>query len=139
MAISRSARQHDRVRKQHSSELAQDYVEAVHKLSVERGGEPVRVKDLTEVFGVSHVSVIRALDRLDQQGLLTRSRREGIRLTRRGTNLARKAAERHALLVRFLRALGVGESQADADAEGAEHHLSEESLDAIRNFLGESG
>jgi DtxR family manganese transport transcriptional regulator len=128
-----SARRHSRVRRQHSDELAQDYVEAIYKRL--QAGESPRVTDLQADFGVSHVSVIRALQRLDDQKLVHYSKETGVDLTRRGRQVARQAAERHALLVRFLSALGVSSQQADADAEGAEHHLSEETFNAIRAFL----
>jgi len=125
---------HRRVRDQHSTELAQDYLEAIRDLKRELG--EVRVSELQEVFGVSHVTVIRTLKRLEDQGLLTSSRSKEINLTRKGTAIAKAAAERHELLRKFFVALGVSEEQADADAEGAEHHLSEETLDAIRKYLG---
>jgi DtxR family transcriptional regulator, manganese transport regulator len=129
------AQRHLRVRRQHSDELAQDYVEAIYRLHLV--GDVVRVTQLQEIFGVSHVSVIRALKRLEERGLVAekRSSEKGVCLTGEGEELARQSAARHALVVRFLRALGVSQEQADADAEGVEHHLSKESLQAMENFL----
>ncbi|MEM9480692.1 MAG: iron dependent repressor, metal binding and dimerization domain protein [Verrucomicrobiota bacterium] len=124
---------HRRVRKQHSSEIAQDYVEAIHELLKE--GDAVKIQDLQEIFGVTHVTVIRTLQRLKEDGLVTATRSKQIQLTPEGKRIARKAAARHELLRQFFVALGVSEEQADADAEGAEHHLSEETLRAIRKFL----
>lgn len=128
------AQRHRRVRRQHTDELAEDYVEAIQRKLEETG--VARVMDLAAGFGVSHVSVIRALRRLDAQGLVVYARGGGAVLTERGAAIARTAIERHDLLVRFFRALGVSEVQADADAEGTEHHLSLETLEAIRGFLG---
>ena len=91
--------------------------------------------DLQAVFGVSHVSVIRALGRLEERGLVKRSEEDGLQLTAAGKGMAVRSAERHALVVRFLEALGVSHEQAQADAEGVEHHLSEESLKAMACFL----
>jgi DtxR family manganese transport transcriptional regulator len=51
--------------------------------------------------------------------------------------MAQKAAGRHVLVVKFLRALGVSADQAEADAEGVEHHLSRESLAAMERFVAE--
>jgi len=126
---------HERVRRQHSTELAEDYVEAIYHLTTH--GESARVGDLQEMFGVSHVTVIRTLRRLEEQGLLTSAKSREIRLTEEGARMARSSSLRHELVVRFFRALGVSEVQAAADAEGAEHHLSRETLDAIKKFLGE--
>lgn len=133
--ITTSAQRHSRVRRQHSDELAQDYVEAIFEL--EQTGSPARVTDLQEQFGVSHVSVIRALRRFELRGLVDRSQGDGIVLTAAGREVARQAAARHTLLVRFFRSLGVSETQADADAEGVEHHISHETLAAMRRHLGE--
>lgn len=130
------AQRHRRVRRQHADELAEDYVEAIF-LRIQDTGF-ARVMDLAADFGISHVSVIRALRRLEEQGLLTYSRENGAVLTAVGEKMARTAVARHDLLVRFFRALGVSEGQADADAEGTEHHLSQETFDAIRRFLDEN-
>ena len=127
------AKIHERVRRQHSSELAQDYVEAIYV--IEERGALVRVSALQEVFGVSHVTVIRTLKRLEEQKLITDTRSKKIRLTEEGQHLAKTAALRHDLLKNLFIALGVSNEQADADAEGAEHHLSEETLNAISKFL----
>ncbi|MBC2595306.1 transcriptional regulator [Ruficoccus amylovorans] len=130
-----TAQRHERVRRQHSDELAQDYVEAIHELREDTG--TARVVDLTKIFGVTHVSVIRALARLEKRGLINRCPDEGIVLTDKGTEWAIASAERHTLVVHFLRGIGVSEAQANADAEGIEHHLSRESLQAMKKFLNE--
>ncbi len=124
---------HRRVRRQHSSEIAQDYVEAIHEILGK--GELLTIKSLQEVFGVSHVTVIRTLQRLEDQGLISGTRSKEVELTKQGKQLAKSSAAKHELLKNFFVALGVSEQQADADAEGAEHHLSDETMDAIRKFL----
>jgi DtxR family manganese transport transcriptional regulator len=128
-----SAQRHRRVRRQHTDELAEDYAEAIYRLIQDTGS--ARVMELAEDFGVSHVSVIRALRRFESQSLLTYSRESGALLTPDGERLAKRAADRHDTLVRLFRALGVSEVQADADAEGSEHHLSHETFEAIHRFL----
>ncbi len=124
---------HARVRRQHSNELAQDYVEAIRDLASE--GRSARVTDLQEIFGVSHVSVIRALKRFEDRGLVSRPGGGGILLTAKGRTLAEEAAGRHELVVRFLEAIGVSARQAEADAEGIEHHISKETLNSFHRFL----
>lgn len=126
---------HQRVRRQHAEELAQDYVEAIY--TILETDSLVKISDLQEIFGVSHVTVIRTLQRLQEQELVDDTRSKKIGLTQKGRELAERAAARHQLLTEFLVALGVSERQADADAEGAEHHLSDETMAAIRAFLKE--
>jgi len=127
------AKIHEQVRRQHSSELAQDYVEAIYE--IEETGVPVTVSSLQEIFGVSHVTVIRTLQRLLDQGLVTDTRSKKIGLSENGRHLAKSSAAKHALVKKLLIAIGVSEAQADVDAEGAEHHMSKETLEAIRHFL----
>ena len=129
----KSASRHDRVRRQHSDELAEDYVEAIAVLLQEGG--PVRVTDLQQIFGVSHVSVIRALKRIEERELIYRTAAGNWLLTESGATMARESRERHELVENFLSALGVSDGQAKADAEGMEHHLSSETLAAMQAFL----
>lgn len=128
-----AARRHARVRRQHGSELAQDYVEAVADGLNTHG--KVRVADLQKVFGVSHVTVIRTLQRLEQAELVFRENDGGVGLTTGGVEMASKAAERHRLMRELLMHIGVSELTADADAEGMEHHVSEETMRAMQSFL----
>jgi DtxR family manganese transport transcriptional regulator len=50
---------------------------------------------------------------------------------------------RHQIVEEFLRALGINELTAEADAEGIEHHVSEETLAALERLTkklnGDSG
>ena len=126
---------HERVRRQHSTELAQDYLEAIYVLAEDL--DAIRVSDLQSVFKVSHVTVIRNLKRLEEKGLLLSSQSKQIKLSKKGEGVAIEAARKHDLLRRLFVKLGVSDSQADADAEGAEHHLSPETLEAISSFLAE--
>ena len=75
-----------RVRKAHATELAEDYVEAIAD-TIEAEGE-CRVKHLAQKFGVTHVTVSKAVARLVEQGLATTERQKPIELTAVGKKLA---------------------------------------------------
>lgn len=122
-----------KVRTDNASETAQDYVEAIAEL-IEREGE-ARPTDLARMFGVSHVTVIRTVARLQRDGLLNTRPYRSIFLTSKGAALATECRERHALVVSFLIALGVPRAAAERDAEGIEHHLGTETIGAFRAFL----
>jgi DtxR family manganese transport transcriptional regulator len=126
-----------RTRADHAAETAEDYVEAVGELAMADGG--CRVVDLTRRFGVSHVTVIRILRRLANEGLVEPAPHRPILLTPAGRRLAARCAKRHALVVSFLQRLGVSDVTAARDAEGIEHHLSPETLRRIRHFVGGDG
>ncbi len=127
-----TARNHKRVRRQHQAEITQDYVEAIYRLKEE--GKGTRVTDIQDVFGVSHVTVIRTLARLEEAELVVKLH-GAVGLTPEGKTIAIKAYRRHNLVMNFLRSLGVSEKTAAADTEGIEHHLSDETVQAIQDFL----
>ena len=126
---------HRAIRGQHRDERTEDYVESVYRR--ERKELTTRVVDLQKIFAVSHVTVIRAVDKLCEEGFLERGD-NGITLTPKGKDLGARCYERHQLIESFLVSLGVSEDIASHDAEGIEHHLSPESLAAMRQHLGSS-
>ncbi len=118
----------------HASETFQDYVEAIDDI-VSREGT-CRVRDLVESMKVSHVTVVRIVRRIAGAGLATKEPHGPIALTAEGKRLARASRERHAVVVEFLRSIGVPESDARSDAEGMEHHVGQQTLAAMRRALG---
>ncbi len=117
---------HRRTRRDHASETAEDYVEAVAQIVRERGS--CRVADLARRFGVSHVTVTRIVGRLQHEGLLDTEPYRPIKLTARGRRLAARCRRRHETVFRFLVAIGVDTTTAAIDAEGIEHHVSPQTL-----------
>ncbi len=122
----RIAARHRRTRQDHSTETAEDYVEAVAEITGEKG--TCRVVDLAERFDVSHVTVTRIVGRLKKEGFLDTEPYRPIQLTEQGARLAGEAALRHDVVFKFLLAIGVSEKAAAIDAEGIEHHVSPETL-----------
>jgi len=122
-----------RTREDHQRESAEDYVELIDGLLQEKG--EARVVELATRLGISHVSVSKTVQRLRRDGLVTAEPYRSIFLTDKGRALAEQSRERHALVFAFLRAIGVPGSIADTDAEGIEHHVSAETLTAMRKFV----
>ncbi|MDB6126878.1 MAG: mntR [Verrucomicrobia bacterium] len=120
-------------RREHASEIAEDYVEAIADLSAAHG--EARVVDLARRLGVTHVTVNRTLTRLQRDGYVIARPYRAIFLTEGGRKLAAQCQQRHATVVAFLRALGIPEKTAELDAEGIEHHVSPETLAAFERFL----
>lgn len=123
---------HTRTREDHATELAEDYVEAVAEIITANGS--CRVMDLARRFEVSHVTASRTVTRLQKAGLVTSQRHAPIELTAAGRKLAAASQRRHAIVLRFLTALGVSEATAAIDAEGIEHHVSAETLKMMEAF-----
>ncbi len=119
----------------HRDETGEDYVEAIAQLIGERG--EARVRDLAAMMGVSHVTVTRVVARLARAGLVVTEPYRPITLTERGRTLAEASRRRHEVVLAFLRAIGVGAEQAEIDAEGIEHHVSEATIRAMERVVRE--
>ena len=76
---------------------------------------------------------------LQQSGLVTTQPYRAIFLTQEGRRIAETSRRRHQIVVAFLQAIGVSEDVARADAEGIEHHVSEETLAAFERVVTERG
>jgi DtxR family transcriptional regulator, manganese transport regulator len=124
-------------RREHSTETAEDYVEAIAELTANTG--EARAVDLARQLGVSHVTVIRTVARLQRDGFVSARPYRSIFLTEKGVRLAAEASQRHAIVLEFLRSLGVPEHAAQSDAEGIEHHVSRETLAAFKRHLARHG
>jgi DtxR family manganese transport transcriptional regulator len=115
------------------SALVEDYVELIADL-LDDGGEARQV-DIAARLGVAQPTVAKMLKRLAEDGLVAQRPYRGTFLTAAGQALALRSRERHRLVEQFLLALGIAPEIARRDAEGLEHHVSEETLDAFALFL----
>jgi len=121
------------VRLAHQTEVAEDYVELVDDLIQEKG--EARAVDLAERLGVSAATVNKTVKRLQREGYLNAAPYRSIFLTDEGKQMADAARERHELVYTFLRAIGLCEEKALLDAEGVEHHVSEETLRCFQRIV----
>lgn len=115
------------------SALVEDYVELIADL-IEDGNEARQV-DIAARLGVAQPTVAKMLARLVADGLVTRKPYRGVFLTEAGLRVASEARARHQTVEAFLRSLGVSAETARIDAEGIEHHVSEETLAAFRRAM----
>jgi DtxR family transcriptional regulator, manganese transport regulator len=122
-----------RTRAAHRDETAEDYVEAIQQIAAELG--EARVRDLARLMGVSHVTVTRIVARLAREGLVQTEPYRPVELTADGRRLAERIRERHETVLSFLRSIGVPRKQAEIDAEGIEHHVSDATVRAMRRAM----
>ena len=124
--ITDSAAKFDRIRRAHQSEVAEDYVEMISDLIAETG--EARTVDLAARFGVTSPTVNAIIRRLQREDLVETRPYRSIFLTEAGKALAEASRERHRIVRDFLVTIGVPHAIAEEDAEGVEHHVSEETL-----------
>jgi len=116
------------------SQSAQDYLEAVYETG--RNREVVRVSEIADRLGVKMPSVVTALRRLADRGLVRHERYGHVILTDTGAAEARRVSERHHAIVRFLvDLLGVDARTAETDACRMEHAVSARTMRRMVRFL----
>ena len=114
-------------------ESGEMYLETILVLSKTKSN--VRSIDVCEYMGFSKPSVSRAISLLRAGGYVIMDESGYLTLTELGDEVANKMYSRHKLLTDFLVSLGVSEDIATDDACKIEHHISDESFDAIRRHM----
>ena len=117
----------------HINESAENYLETILRLSKVR--PVVRSVDIAEELGYNKSSISVAMKNLREAEHSTVTKEGFIYLTDTGRKIAEKIYERHELLTTWLIRLGVNEQTASEDACRIEHDISQESFEAIKNYI----
>ncbi len=108
---------------------AEDYLERIHELISDKGY--ARAIDIANALGISQPSVTSMVQKLANEGLLNYEKYRGLTLTEEGKRVAIAIHERHEILKRFLSLLNVSQKAQEQDIEGLEHHISDETVQAL--------
>jgi DtxR family transcriptional regulator, Mn-dependent transcriptional regulator len=120
-----------------SGQGAENYAKAIFHLQ-SRGEETVGTGAIAERLGVTPASASAMLKRLADEGLVEHTPYHGVRLTKRGEELALEVIRHHRLLELFLaEVLGMPWDRVHEEAEVLEHHISEELEELIAAKLGD--
>lgn len=114
-------------------ESGEMYLETIYILTEE--SPHVRSIDVCEHMGFSKPSVSRAVGLLKSGGYISVDKDGYISLTEVGREVAVKMYDRHRLLTDFLVSLGVDREVATNDACKIEHHISDESFEALKRHI----
>lgn len=117
----------------HINESAENYLETILRLSKVR--PVVRSVDIAEDLGFKKSSISVAMKNLREAEYITVTKEGFIYLTESGREIAEMIFERHELLTTWLIRLGVNEQTASEDACRIEHDISQESFEAIKNYI----
>ena len=109
----------------------EDYLETILILS--KKGH-VRAIDIVNELNYSKPSVSIAMKKLKENGYIEINN-SNITLTPLGHQIATNIYERHQIITRALVLLGVDEKTALDDACKIEHDLSDETFNAIKNYI----
>jgi len=127
--ISARSEHFKKIRARRTLAIAEDYTELVADLIETKGN--VKVCDIAQNMGVSHVSVLRTLKRLVRDGYLTYDALRCIELTQKGKEVAVFSKQKHLVLTEFFLRLGVPGHIVATDVEGIEHYISPTTLEAL--------
>ncbi|WP_165076948.1 metal-dependent transcriptional regulator [Methanogenium sp. MK-MG] len=117
----------------HLSRKAEDYLEAILNVTLEKGY--ARTKDVAHELGISPSSVVEMFRKLDAMHLVCYRRYEGVVFLPEGQKIAEVIKYRHDTLKKFLLLIAVPEDIADADACFMEHELHPETVRRIHHFI----
>ncbi|MDD3478461.1 MAG: metal-dependent transcriptional regulator [Candidatus Izemoplasmatales bacterium] len=114
------------------SESLEDYLEAIYML----GGENIRTTDVANHMTCSKASVNRAVNTLQEKGLVQKEPYGDISLTKAGVTQSKRVLKKHLLIKRFLmEVLEVEEERANVEACGIEHNISEDTARRLAGLL----
>lgn len=112
----------------------EEYLEAIYKMEQEG---PVIAARLAERMEVSPPTVADMLKRLSENGFVRASRRDGVKLTKKGTETAETLVRRHRLWERFLTdVLGLNWDEVHEEACKLEHAMSPQVEEKLAHILG---
>lgn len=117
------------------NESAENYLETIYILSKKL--PVVRSVDIATELNFKKPSVSVAMKHLRERELIVVSDAGFITLTEEGKAQAEAIYERHTILTKMFKMLGVSEETAAEDACLIEHVLSDESFEAIKRHLKE--
>jgi Mn-dependent DtxR family transcriptional regulator len=115
------------------SKREEEYLEAMYRLYRRKG--IIRVKDIAKMLKVKPPSVVDALKKLADKGLVEYEKYDRIMLTEAGEEIAEKTFQKHVLLTEFFtNILGIPEDIAEEDACQFEHYVHEVTAQRIKEF-----
>jgi Mn-dependent DtxR family transcriptional regulator len=115
------------------SQSAEDYLERIYEL-IETKGD-ARVVDIASSLKIRMASVTIMVQKLADRGYLKYERYQGLKMTKKGREVARKIQSRHTTLSRFFSLFGLNEITQHRDIEGIEHHLSESTVEVLADLV----
>lgn len=115
----------------------EDYLEAILILKLKNG--KVRSVDIAKHLNVSKPGVNKAMNILKESNLIEKDYYGDVTLTPKGEEIAKRIYKKHTTIKDFLLKLGVSEETSDIDCCKIEHVISEETFNAIKNYLKNNG
>jgi len=115
------------------TESIEDYLEVMYILQNTQGS--IKVKDIASKLDVKPPSVVQAVQKLSETGLVDYQRYGDINLTEKGLKVAIDVFNKHDILKEFLIILGIESKIAEEDACSMEHILNPSTVQKMNKFV----
>lgn len=116
------------------SQSIEDYLEILYNNELK--GQGVKITTLAKEMDVKKPSAHQAVAKLKEMGMVTHQTYGMIYLTEKGRKKGADVVKRHKLLYNFLtKVLNIPPKKAEIEACGIEHIVSEETIEALTEFL----
>jgi DtxR family Mn-dependent transcriptional regulator len=116
------------------SQSLEDYLEAIYVIGLDN--KVVRVKEIAGFLDVKTPSVVDAVSKLTESGLVNHEKYGYLELTAEGKRSAKKIHLRHEKIYKFFKdVLIVSDEVSKKDACKVEHNISKETMDHMIEFI----
>jgi DtxR family Mn-dependent transcriptional regulator len=118
------------------SKRLEDYLKSIYLISTNNEERISRVKDIAKLMNVKTATVVYALKRLNEMGMINQKPYGYVTLTEKGLKESKKIIEKFNVLFEFYNnVLNVSKETAFQDACKAEHIISEETFEKMSQYL----
>ena len=112
----------------------EDYLEAIYLINQNK--KVVRVKEVAKFLDVKTPSVVDAVSKLSEKGLVVHEKYGYLTLSKKGNDVAKIIYNKHEQIFKFLNeVLGIDEETSQKDACSLEHHISKDSMEKMVKFM----
>ena len=116
------------------SQSLEDYLEAIYIISLDN--RVVRVKEVAGFLDVKTPSVVDAVSKLTENGLVNHEKYGYLELSVEGDKVARRIYLKHEKIYKFFKdVLIISDEVSKKDACKIEHYISKETLDHMVRFI----
>lgn len=116
------------------SQSLEDYLEAIYIIGL--NNKVVRVKEVAGFLDVKTPSVVDAVSKLTESGLVSHEKYGYLDLTKEGSKFAGRIHLKHEKIYKFFKdVLIVSEEVSKKDACKIEHYISKETMDHMIEFI----
>jgi Mn-dependent DtxR family transcriptional regulator len=121
------------IEQQEEMSRLEDYLEVIYHLVQDKGYASTVA--IAEKLRVKPPTVSSMLQRLAAKDYLVHEPYRGIKLTEKGTKIAKSVIARHSIVSELLTMLGVESDVAYQDTEGIEHHIQPVTIRKIEGLV----